>query len=186
MHQINETEILILNWIRENLSCGFLDVTMVWITRLADTGILFVALAAFCLLFKNTRKFGATFSLAMALQFFLVSGILKPLVARPRPYDYNNGIEILVKHLSSFSFPSGHTAIAFAFAFSLLVFGKKGFIPGLVFAILMGFSRMYLYVHYPTDVLFGAIIGSLFGYISYLIADKIFTNKDKNKGMEIK
>lgn len=185
MLRITEFEILILNWIRGNLSCEFLDVTMKFITSLCNNGIFFTCVAVICILFKKTRVFGCTFSIAMSLQYFIVCGILKPLFERPRPYIYNDGISIIVASLNSYSFPSGHTALAFAFAFSLLVYGKKGFIPGLIFAILMGFSRMYLYVHYPSDVLIGAIIGALCGYVPYLIVSKFNLNREKNKNLDV-
>lgn len=183
MQHITELEITFLNWIRNNLSCNFLDVIMKLITQMGNSGIMFVVIAIFCLLYKNTRVFGCVFSVAMSLQFLIVSGILKPIIARPRPYMVSD-IDLIISQLTSFSFPSGHTAVAFAFAFSLLIYGKKSFIPGLIFAILMGFSRMYLYVHFPSDVLVGAIIGALCGYASYYVAKKIVLNREKNKGME--
>ncbi len=180
MYQINSTEIQILDWIRDNLSCNFLDVVMSSITMIGNNGIFFVLTAIICLIFKRTRKFGATLTISLVLEIILVSLVLKPLVGRVRPFVFNDAIELIIPALSSASFPSGHTAIAFAFAFSLLAFNKKALIPGLVFGFLMGFSRMYLYVHYPSDVLFGAIIGSLCGYIAYVITKKTYAYMEQD------
>ncbi|MFY9198194.1 MAG: phosphatase PAP2 family protein [Acutalibacteraceae bacterium] len=174
MQKLNQIEIAILDWIRNNLSCNFLDKTMIMITRLGNNGLFFILLVMILFFIPKTRKFATTFSLAMILEFLSIDIILKPLVGRARPFVFNDGADLIIPALNSASFPSGHTGLAFAFALSLLVYGKKGVTFGLVFAILMGFSRMYLYVHYPTDVIFGAIIGSLCGYFAYKITKKIF------------
>lgn len=180
MQQLNQLEIGILDWIRENLSCNFLDVVMRSITILGDNGIFFILVAMVCLLFKKSRKFGSTLTIALVLEVIMINLTLKPLVGRMRPFIFNDAVELIVPALNSASFPSGHTGFAFAFALSLLVFGKKGLIPGLIFGVLMGFSRLYLYVHYPTDVLFGALIGALCGFIAYLITKKIYSYLDED------
>lgn len=181
MQQLNQIEIGILNWIRDNLSCRFLDVTMKAITWLGDHGIFFVSLAVILLCIPRTRKLGTTFSIALVFEILSINVILKPLVGRMRPFVFNEGVELIVPALKSASFPSGHTGFAFAFALSLLVYGKKGVIPGAVFAMLMGFSRLYLYVHYPTDVFCGAIIGSLCGFLAYQITKNMFSDNDEYK-----
>ncbi|NCA79627.1 MAG: phosphatase PAP2 family protein [Sphingobacteriia bacterium] len=184
MQQLNQIEIGILDWIRDNLSCRFLDVTMRAITWLGNHGVFFVCLAVILLCIPRTRKLGTTFSIALVFEILSINVILKPLVGRMRPFVFNEGVELIVPALKSASFPSGHTGFAFAFALSLLVYGKKGVIPGVIFAIIMGFSRLYLYVHYPTDVICGAVIGSLCGLLAYQITKNMFNSN--NEYMTIK
>ena len=115
--------------------------------------------------------------MATALVLYLVAGdcILKPLFARPRPCDVNTAITILVKRPHGHSFPSGHTASAFAAAFALWLQNRKLGVPALVLAAFIAFTRLYLYVHFPTDVL-GLALGAL---ASWLV-DKL-ANKSKKK-----
>ena len=89
--------------------------------------------------------------------------ILKPSFARPRPFNFNPSVKIPIELPRDFSFPSGHTASAFAATAVLLVFNKKAGIVAFLTAALIAFSRLYLYVHYPTDVLGGMILGMVCG-----------------------
>ena len=93
--------------------------------------------------------------------------ILKPMVARVRPYDVNTAIELLIRAPRDFSFPSGHTAASFATVAALWFAGEKRLgIPALILAIFIAVSRMYFYVHYPTDVLGGVLLGIACGYVA--------------------
>lgn len=107
----------------------------------------------------------------------LCNWIMKPLVARVRPYDVNTAVQLLISPLKDYSFPSGHTAASFASVTALYMAGqKKLWKIALVMAILIAVSRLYLYVHYPTDVLGGIVIGILSGVIgSYFVQNKIIS-----------
>jgi undecaprenyl-diphosphatase len=96
---------------------------------------------------------------ALALDVLLCNVMLKPLVGRMRPFTVNTGVELLINAPKDFSFPSGHTAASFAAAFALLFVKNKLWIPSMILASLIAFSRLYLYVHYPTDVLAGILLG---------------------------
>lgn len=96
---------------------------------------------------------------ALALDVLLCNVMLKPLVGRMRPFTVNTGMELLINAPKDFSFPSGHTAASFAAAFALLFVKNKLWIPSMILASLIAFSRLYLYVHYPTDVLAGILLG---------------------------
>ena len=178
---MNEFEIKILDFIRERLACPFLDAVMPVITSLANGGIIWIITAVLLLLFKKTRKTG--FSVALALITGLIIGnlILKNLVGRIRPYEFNEGVEILVARLSDFSFPSGHTLASFEAATVLLIRDKRLGVPALVLAVAIAFSRLYLYVHYPTDVLAGIILGVLIGIFACNTVDRLENRLSERK-----
>lgn len=154
----------------------YLDKIMSAVSFSADKGIIWIALALILLIFKKTRKAGVCVSLALIIDLILVNGIIKPLAARTRPFDVKSGIELIIAAPKDFSFPSGHACASFA-ASSALFFccGKWGIIS-LVFAALVAFSRLYLYVHFPTDVIFGAALGFFLGYVSFFICKKIYSD----------
>ena len=102
-------ELSFLDFIQENLRCGFLDVFMPALTRLGDGGVFWIVLSLALLLFPKTRRTGAIVTMALLLEFLCCNLLLKPLVARIRPYDVNPSVVLLVQRLADFSFPSGHT-----------------------------------------------------------------------------
>jgi undecaprenyl-diphosphatase len=120
-------------------------------------------------------------ALALLMDFIMCNIIIKPMVARIRPFDVNTNIILLIKAPADFSFPSGHTAAAFSATFSL-AFGKnKIWIPSAILASLIAFSRLYLYVHYPSDVLAGFILGMLLGFMANVIYNLVASHlRDKN------
>lgn len=165
-------EIEILNWIQNNIRCGFLDIVMPLITKLGDSGILWIILAIVLMIIPKTRRLGVTMAVALVIELLICDIILKPLVMRPRPYTVNPDVDMLVKKLNDYSFPSGHTGASFASAFALIFSKnspKKLWIPAIVLAVIIAFSRLYLYVHYPTDVLAGMVIGTAEGFVASLI-----------------
>lgn len=175
---MNEFELGILDFIRENLACPFLDAVMPVITSLANGGIIWIITAVLLLIFKKTRKTG--FSVALALLCGLIIGnlLLKNLVGRIRPYDLNEGVEILIARLSDYSFPSGHTLASFEAATVLMIRDKRIGVPALILAVIIAFSRLYLYVHYPTDVLAGMILGVSIGIFACKAVDLLYKRFD--------
>lgn len=146
----------------------FLDKIMVFITRLGDAGIIWIVLSIVLLLIPKTRKSGAVMVVALVVDVLLCNIVLKNLVARTRPYDVNTGVHLLVAKLHDYSFPSGHTAASFASVTALYLAGEKKLWKfALVLACLIAISRLYLYVHYPTDVLGGILFGVISGYLGY-------------------
>lgn len=166
----------------QKLHTPVLTTVMKVITSLGDAGLIWILLALVLLLVPKTRKTGVVVAIALILDLLLCNVLLKNLIARTRPYEIQTMVEILVRKPSDYSFPSGHTAASFAAA-SVLFFvkdrEKRLWGPALVLAILIAFSRLYFYVHYPTDVLGGAAIGLLCGDLASKIAE--ITN-----GMKIK
>lgn len=158
----------------QTIHTPLLDKILAFITSLGNAGIIWIVLAVVLLILPKTRKAGIIVAAALLMDLILCNLILKNLVARVRPYDVNTAIAILIKKPLDFSFPSGHTAASFAAMTALfLAKMKKAWIAALVLAVLIAFSRLYFYVHYPTDVLGGAIVGILSGIIGYAIVEKI-------------
>ncbi len=175
INALNAYELQILDFIHEKLSCGFLDFLMPAVTLFGEGGIFWIAVAAILLIPKKTRKLALTLGCAFLLGLIFGNGILKNVFARIRPYDANpSALDwLLVDVLSDYSFPSGHTLVSMEAASVLLCRNRKpwGWLAlGLGIAVM--FSRLYLYVHYPLDVLAGCVLGVLFGLVSVLIADK--------------
>lgn len=160
-------ELSILDWI-QTLHTPFLDKIMVFITRFGDAGIIWIVLSIVLLLIPKTRKSGAVMVVALVVDVLLCNIVLKNLVARTRPYDVYTGVHLLVAKLHDYSFPSGHTAASFASVTALYLAGEKKLWKfALVLACLIAISRLYLYVHYPTDVLGGILFGVISGYLGY-------------------
>ena len=163
MNRILYYDTVILDFIKETANCGFLDVLMPYITAIGNGGILYIILAVCLLLFKRTRKYGIM--LGTALLFGLIFGnlLLKNIVARPRPFS-GKEIELLVSVPKDWSFPSGHTMASFEMASVMFYMNRKIGYAAITVALLVAFSRLYLYVHYPTDILGGIVLGTFFGF----------------------
>lgn len=138
-------------------------------------------LALVLILIPKTRKIGLVVMAAVILDSILCNVILKNIFLRPRPCDVNTAINLLIPRPSGYSFPSGHTSASFA-AVSALYFSGENKIwkAALALAILISFSRMYLYVHYPTDVLGGILVGIFCGYVGKACFDKICKMRKKH------
>lgn len=170
----------ILDWIAAHLWCPFLDAVMPVITLLGDGGIFWIAVAAVLLPLPKYRKTGLAVLAALLMGLLVCNLILKPLVGRIRPYDYQlqhfgRVIELLVAAPHDFSFPSGHTIASFEAASVLLFHSRKLGIPAMILAVLIAFSRLYLYVHYPTDVLCSIVLGAGLAILADLFVHKGFT-----------
>ncbi|MBO5489090.1 MAG: phosphatase PAP2 family protein [Eubacterium sp.] len=131
-----------------------------------SVGWIWVIIALTLICFKKTRPVGLTMALAMLLGLIIGNGVLKNLIARPRPCWRNEDILLLAKVPTDYSFPSGHTMVSFEAATSIFLANKKWGIPALILASAIGFSRIYLGVHYVTDVLAGVVIGVLLAVLA--------------------
>ena len=153
----------------QSLHSPMLDGSMGFITRLGDSGILWVTLTALLLVFRKTRRVGCVLAAAL----LICNLLLKPLVARVRPCDILTEVQLLIPHPDDFSFPSGHTAASFASVTALWLAGKKQWaMAALPVGVLIAFSRMYLCVHYPTDILGGVILGAACGWAGAWLVKK--------------
>ena len=166
---ITELDLAVLDWIAAHLRGGLMDTLMPLVTRLGDGGYFWITLLLLLLIPKKTRRLGLSMAVAMLLNLVLCNLTLKPLIARPRPFTIRE-VELLIPKPGEFSFPSGHTSSSFAAAGALLFAGaeKTLWVPSMILAALIAFSRLYLYVHYPTDVLGGVVLGLLCGFLGSL------------------
>lgn len=138
-----------------------LDAIMVFITTLGDDGLFWIAVGVVCLFFKKHRKMGMQVLLSMLFTYIIGNLILKNVFARPRPCDIDTAVNMLISRPHGHSFPSGHSMNGMVAAVALFLNNKKIGIPALILATLIGFSRMYLFVHFPTDVLGGFAVAIL-------------------------
>lgn len=181
----------VFQWI-QSIQNGFLDVLMVGVTTLGNAGAIFIILGLTLLFTKKYRKAGLAVLVALIVMLLCNDLFLKEFFARVRPFNLFEsnpqkyavwGTEYVFPELvhkpSSFSFPSGHTASAFAAATALLWHSRKWGIPTMIFAAFMGFSRIYVQVHYCTDVIGGIISGAICGLIAVLIVKFLFPVVDK-------
>lgn len=167
----------IVLWIRDTLTCGFLDTIMPAVSFLGNKGLFWLLLSVICILLGGEkRKWGILILASLALTALFANILMKPSVARIRPYEALQ-MSILIPPPHDYSFPSGHTAAAFAAAVAGLLQNKKLGIGLLLFALLMAFSRLYLAVHYPSDVLAGALIGTFSSFIVYQVFRKAYGRK---------
>lgn len=173
----------ILEWIQANLQSGLLDTVMPIITAFGNGGIFWIACAVLLMFLPKTRRIGFGMAFALTMGLVVCNIILKPGVARIRPYDLQETlgvtIDLLIKRSHDFSFPSGHTIASFEACTVLMLGNKKLGIPATLLAILIAFSRLYLYVHYPTDVITSIVLGTIFGIIGWAIAKKLPLKRGK-------
>ena len=175
----------ILDWIADHLWCPFLDAVMPVITLLGDGGILWILLALALLCIPKTRRTGAAMGIALLMGLIVCNLALKPLVGRMRPFDYQllqgHVIPLLIEAPRDFSFPSGHTIASFEAATVLLLCHRKWGICAAVLAVLIAFSRLYLYVHYPTDVIVSVVLGIGIAYFAIILTTKGWALYEMNK-----
>ena len=166
-------EIHILDMI-QNLRTPIGDVVVPLITRLGDAGIIWIILTVLLLIIPKTRKTGVIMMAALLADVLLCNVVIKNLVARTRPYEVIDGLKLLIEKQSDYSFPSGHTGSSFASAIVLWKeLPRKYGVMALIVAVLIAYSRLYVGVHYPSDVLAGVVIGTVLALVSVWLVKKI-------------
>ena len=178
---ITQIDFSILDWIQQNLRSELLDYVMVFLSLIGEGGFVWFLIAVPMLFFKKTRVCGVVMIIAMGVSLLLGEFLLKNIIGRVRPCNIRTDIEMLIRRPQSFSFPSGHTSSSFAAATTVFLWNKKYGVPTLILAFLIGFSRLYNYVHFPTDVLCGMLFGILISLICYHIVRRYkLDNKIEN------
>lgn len=174
-------EISILNLI-QSMKCSLLDSLMPLISQGV---VVWFILPVILLIRKNTRTAGWILLAAIGIDILLCNGILKNAFQRVRPCDVNPAVPLLVRRPTDYSFPSGHTALSFAAVTGLWLSGvlKKWRIPALILACLIAFSRLYLYLHYPTDILVGMAVGVFCGWLAMKLLNKVSGTKQLRQAL---
>lgn len=179
-----DMEFRILYWLQE-LRSPALDQVMEAITHLGDKGWFFILLGAALFLIPRTRRAGAAVLLSLLCGMIVGNLCLKNLVMQPRPCWIDASVPLLIPVPHDYSFPSGHTLAAFETAVSIFLVNRKWGTAFLIFAALIGLSRMYLFVHFPTDVLSGAALGIFIAWFvkkgieKYRLCDILRVQKNK-------
>lgn len=167
-------DIAVLDLIQHYMHNPALDFIMPLITRLGDYGIFWLALAVVLAISKKYRWLGLTIILAIFFSYLVCNVLLKTIIARVRPCELNTAVQLLLPCPASSSFPSGHSAVSFAVATVLAVNRFSCWPLFLLLAALVGFSRLYLYVHFPSDVLAGAVVGAAAGLAAYYMMKRFY------------
>lgn len=165
----------------QELHSPVMDKIMIFITELGDGGLFWIGIGIVCLVMKKHRRMGLQVLLSMLCTFIVGNLILKNLFARQRPCAIDPSIELLIPYPSEFSFPSGHTMNGTTAAIALFLNNKKIGVPAIMIAVLIAFSRMYHFVHFPTDILGGFCIGFTMAILVNYVFDKVEERKASAK-----
>lgn len=176
---MESAELAVLDWIQAHLRCGLLDTLMPAVSWTANHGEVWILLAVVLVLIRGQRKRGAAVGCALVLDLIACNVILKPLIGRVRPFAVHPAVELLIPPPLDASFPSGHTAASFAAVFALKAAGSPLWKPALVLAAAIAFSRLYLYVHWPSDVLGGILLGAACGWAGSRVVEKVREGRNK-------
>jgi undecaprenyl-diphosphatase len=175
LNSIQQLDDTLISFVYHNLHTPLLDKIMIFITNLGNSGAIWIALTFLFLMFKQTRKLGILLTFALLLELFICDGVLKNIFARPRPFTRFD-VDLLIPSPHSYSFPSGHTASSFTAAFIIFYYERKIGALALLLAALIGFSRVYLFCHYPSDILGGIILALIISFFTIKIC-KLYENK---------
>ena len=166
-------ELDFLHWLQD-MHNGFLDFILPKITFLGNGGWFMIVVTLLLLILPYNRKMGLQAAIALILSTIVCNIILKPSIMRCRPCWLEPEIQILTNMPDDYSFPSGHSNASFAVATAILTRNKKLGIPAIILAAVIAFSRLYLFVHWPTDVIVGTITGICGGIVSFYIVNFIY------------
>ncbi len=163
METIHSIDFGILDFL-QTIHNDVLDFIMRVFTHAGDNGYVWIGVCILLLCIPKTRKIGIYLAITLIVEVVLNDGIIKGIIARERPFLQRTGIETIIKQPSGYSFPSGHSASSFAAATAIFLHNKRLGIGAYVLAACIAFSRLYFYVHFPTDVICGSLFGILIGF----------------------
>lgn len=187
----------LLQWF-QTIHNPVLDYIMAGLSLLGEAGILWIGIAIVFLCIPRYRKCGFAMAIALILSLIFCNGIMKNLVQRDRPFWIDGGLLTQIEAMkdsvpswlhivipTDFSFPSGHTSASFAAAAAILMLHRKEGIAAIVVAALISLSRLYIGVHFPTDVLVSLVLGTIYGIVAVVVVKFIYRKIEEKRG-EIK
>lgn len=172
-----DMELQILHAIQE-IHQGWLTDVMRLFTTIGESGLVWIAIAIVLTCIPKTRKCGLTMMIAMAITYLVGNLFLKNVIARPRPCAVDPGVTLKIPFPSEYSFPSGHTSNGFAGAVTIFSYYRKAGILSLLVAAIIAFSRLYFFVHYPTDILGGIVLGTLDALLAVYLVKRLEDRAD--------
>lgn len=175
--RINIFDNYILFVINKYIQNKYLDKLMPVVTSMGNLGIVWIIMAAALILDKPYRSIGDVVILTLIISTIVGEGIVKHIVRRVRPCNEKSSLNMLISKPMSYSFPSGHTLSSFAAAEVLSMYFTEYKLIFMIIAFLIALSRIYLYVHYPTDVIAGIILGILCSKLIFIILQEGFIEK---------
>lgn len=164
---IERLDFFIALFVSEHLTAEFLDIFMIFVTRIADSGAIWIIIGALLLCFKKTRRCGFAVLISLLCAFIISEFTIKPIFGRLRPFEVIDNLRLIIPPPSGASFPSSHATTSFAAAFVLYHFNKAYGIYALILAFFIAISRVYLCVHFFSDILIGSILGLTIGFIAF-------------------
>ena len=169
---ITNWDFSVLYFLQENIRTDFLDGVAAILSVAFNAGIVWFVICALMAIPKKSRSAALMVLCAVVLAFVIGELTMKNIICRVRPCNVDTDILLAVSRPSSYSFPSGHSGSSFAAATAIFLWNKKWGIPALVLAMIVALSRVYLFVHYPTDVMVGAVFGALCAVAVYFVFKK--------------
>ena len=163
----------ILHWIQNNISCPFLDAVVPKLTMLGNAGIIWILAGVLLLCTKKYRRQGALVLMGLLAGLLVGNVALKHLVARSRPCWLDPSVQLLIATPTDYSFPSGHTLSSTIAATILTKTDRRFGYVAIPLAVLIALSRLYLYVHFPSDVFAAALLGLLIGELTFRYGGKL-------------
>ena len=170
---IQTIDFAILDWIQAHMKCDLLDGFFTLITHLGDGGAVWIVLGLTLVCFRSRRRMGVAVLIGLLGGLLIGNLLLKNVIARERPCWINEAVTMLIKMPTGYSFPSGHTLSSVIGATCIMIYNRKIGIPAIMLAALIAFSRLYIYVHFPTDIIGGIILGVGIAFLAVWISRKI-------------
>ena len=156
----------------ENISSELLDAILVFFTTIGNAGLVWIIIGLLFMIKRKTRAVGVCLIVSIALTSVITNFVIKEIVERARPFVADPTINLIIKAPGGYSFPSGHSSASFAAATSIFLYDRKKGLAAFLLAAVIGFSRVYLFVHYATDVVFGMILGIVLAKLTAVLIEK--------------
>lgn len=179
MPNLNPFDAAVMDFVQKFFHNPVTDAVFPILTYLGEYGVIWIFISLVLLFSKKYRKFGFLALMALLLSFLVGEVLIKNIIGRSRPWMDFPDYVLMIPGPSSYSFPSGHSSSSFTAATVFFYMNKKFGICALILAALIAFSRVFLFVHYPSDILAGALLGVFFGVVTVQVYKMIEKKRTK-------